>query len=163
MGYIYTNPKIASSFAEKPVIAFRRNKNLRDLIGQTHLSKNKKIIPKKTPTIGASSACLSRANNQCCKHIISTKTFQSNKTKEIFHIRHRLNCRSRNFIYLGYCNLCPKTQYVGKSDPPLNLRINTHRYYVTSPNGGLFDKHFNLPGHSYNENARYILIEQVRS
>ena len=66
-------------------------------------------------------------------------------------------------VYLGYCNICPNSQYVGKSEPPVHLRINTHRYDVTSPNGGPFDKHFNQPGHSYNENARYILIEQIRS
>ena len=32
---------------------------------------------------------------------------------------------------------------------------------MKSPNGGQFDKHFNLPGHNYNENAHFILIEQV--
>ncbi len=157
-----TNPEIAPNFSEKPVLAFRRNKNLRDILGQTHLSKNKKIVPKKTSTGGSSQACLSRANNQCCKQVISTKTFMSNVTKEVFHIRHKLNCRSRNCIYLGFCNLCENTQYVGKSEPPANLRINTHRYDVKSPNGGRFDKHFNLPGHDYNKNARYILIEQVK-
>ena len=52
-------------------------------------------------------------------------------------------------------------QYVGKSEQPVNLRINMHRHEVKSPNGGQFDKHFNLPGHDYNENARFILIEQV--
>ena len=160
---LQTNPKIAPTFKEKPIVAFKRNKNLKDLIGQTHLSHNKKAIPKKKTKIGGSHACLTRANNQCCKQVISTKTFQSMSTNETFVINHMLNCRSRNCIYLGYCNICPKSQYVGKSEPPANLRINTHRYDVTSPNGGPFDKHFNLPGHSYNKNARYILIEQVNS
>ena len=85
------------------------------------------------------------------------------KTKEIFHTKHRLNCRSQNVIYLGYCNICPKSQYIGKSEPPVHLRINTHRCEVNRPNGGPFDKHFTLQGHSYNKNARYILIEQVNS
>ena len=102
------------------------------------------------------------AAQKCCRHVVSTKTFQSNKTREIFQIRHKLNCPSRNVIYLGYCTLCQKSQYVGKSEPPVNLRINTHRYDVTSPNGGAFDKHFNKSDHNYNENARFILIEQMR-
>ena len=159
---LQTNPKIAPTFTEKPIVAFERNKNLKDLIGQTHLSRNKKIIakPKK---MGECSACLTRANNQCCKQMISTKTFQSMKTKEIFNINHHLNCRSRNVIYLGYCNLCSNSQYIGKSEPPANLRINTHRHDVSSPNGGAFDKHFALPGHSYNKNAKFILIEQIKS
>ena len=70
-----TNPEIASAFREKPVIAFRRNKNLRDILGQTHLSKKKKIIPKKHSIDGSSYACLSRANNQCCKQVVSTNRF----------------------------------------------------------------------------------------
>ena len=157
-----TNPEIASKFCNKPVLAFRRNKNLRDILGQTHLSKNKKIVKKKPPTGGSSQACLSRANNQCCMHIISTKTFKSHITNEMFDIKHKLNCHSRNVIYLGFCNICRNSQYVGKSEPPANLRINTHRFDVKSPKGGRFDKHFNLPGHDYNKNARYILIEQVK-
>ena len=47
-----TNPEVASAFSEKPMIAFRRNKNLRDILGQTHLSKNKKFVSKELPTDG---------------------------------------------------------------------------------------------------------------
>ena len=159
---LQTNPKIAPTFTEKPIVAFKRNKNLKDLIGQTHLSRNMKITAKPRK-MGSCSACLTRANNQCCKQIVSTKTFQSMKTKEIFNIYHHLNCRSRNVIYLGYCNICTNSQYIGKSEPPANLRFNTHRHEVSSPNAGAFDKHFNLPNHSYNKNAKFILIEQVKS
>jgi hypothetical protein len=160
---LQTNTKVAESFNEKPMVAFRRNKNLRELIGQTHLSGNKKILPLNKKKTGSSRACLNHGNNQCCKHMTSTKTFQSHITKENFKIKHHLNCRSRNVVYLGYCILCKRSQYVGKSEPPFNLRINTHRYDVKSPNGGPFDKHFNLPGHNYNDHARYILIEQIQS
>ena len=55
--------KIASSFTEKPMLTYRRNKNLRDLIGQTHISRNKKITSRNVSTSGKSDACLSRVNN----------------------------------------------------------------------------------------------------
>ena len=84
------------------------------------------------------------------------------QTGEVFHIKHKLNCRSRNVVYLGFCNLCKKTQYIGKSEPTVNLRINAHHHDVKSPKGGRFDKHFNQPGHNYNQNARYVLIEQAK-
>ena len=160
--HLHSNTKIASFFKEKPRLTFRRNKNLKDLIGQTHLAHDKKITTANTKKTGASNACLSRANNQCCKHVISTKTFKSHKTGQTYHIRHNINCHSRNIIYLGECNLCRNTQYVGKSEPPANLRINTHRYEV-SPKAIAFDKHFLLPGHNFNANARFTLIEQVRT
>ena len=106
---------------------------------------------------GSSSACFGRANNQCCKHVISTKTGQT------YQIRHNLNCHSRNLIYLGECNLCQNTQYICKSKPPVNLRINTHRYDVNNPKAVAFDEHFLLPGHNFNVNAGFTLIEQVRT
>ena len=158
---LQTNSKIGSSIMEKPRLTFRRNKNLKGWIGQTHLSHNKKITTTKNRKSGSSSACLSRANNQCCKHVISIKTFRSHKTGLIYQIRHNVNCHSRNII--GECNLCPNTQYVGKSEPPVNLRINTHRYEVNNPKSLAFDKHFLLPGHNFNANARFTLIEQVRT
>ena len=160
---LQTNTAISKSFKAKPMVAFRRNKNLRDLIGQTHISNGKKILGKSKKKTGSCYACLNHGNNLCCKHIISTKTFKSQRTGEFFDIKHNLNCRSRHVIYLAHCILCKFSQYVGKSEPPANLRINTHRYDVTSPNGGPFDKHFNLPGHNYNDHARFTLIEQIQT
>ena len=160
---LHINAKIAESFKVKPMVAFRRNKNLREILGQTHLTNNKKILEHNKRKTGSCQACLNHGNNKCCNHITSTKTFKSEKTGEVFNIQHNLNCRSRNVIYLGSCTLCKYSQYIGKSEPSVNLRINTHRYDVNSPNGGRFDKHFNLPGHNYDKHARYIIIEQVRT
>ena len=95
--------------------------------------------------------------------MVSTKTFQSHITGEKLDILHNLNCRSRNCIYLAHCSLCPKSQYVGKCEPPANSRINTHRYDVHGPNGGKFDKHFLSQGHNFNDHARFTLIEQVNA
>ena len=92
------------------------------------------------------------------------KTFSSQTTGETLEILHSLNCKSLNSIYLGECALgCPNTQYVGKSKPPAHLRFNTHRSDVTKPKGGAFDHHFALPGHNFNEHARFTLIEQVKN
>ena len=158
-----TQGKIAEAFQERPVVAYKRNRNLRNILGQVHLSRGKKILPRKQPRITGSSACLRSNKNKCCRHLISTKTFRSEQTGEVLDILHNLNCRSQNTIYLGHCLLCPNTQYVGKSEPPTNLRINTHRHDVHDPKGGAFDHHFALPGHSFNEHARFTLIEQVKN
>ena len=91
----------------------------------------------------------------------STKTFTSDQTNEVLDMRHLLNCKSTNCIYLGYCLKCPKHQYVGKSEPPAHLRFNTHRHDVNSPTGLAFDRHFDQPGHNFDHDARFILIEQV--
>lgn len=161
---LHTNKKTSEAFAERPVVAYRRNKNLREILGQVHISRGKKIIkPKKKERHTGSRACLSSSKNLCCGQLHSTKTFTSETTGETLEILHSLNCRSRNCIYLGFCILCRKTQYVGKSEPPANLRFNTHRHDVKDPSGGAFDHHFALPGHDFNKHARFILIEQIRN
>ena len=128
-----------------------------------HLSKGKKILPSKPPRITGCSPCLSTVKNKCCRQITSVKTFESDQTGESYEIRHYLNCKSKNCIYLGYCIKCRKNQYVGKAEPPAHLRFNTHRYDVTSPTGLMFDKHFNQEGHNFDHHARFILIEQVKN
>ena len=158
---LQTHQNLAQTFTEKPVLAYRRNKNLRELIGQHHLSRGKKILPRKRTRLPGCRACLTSTKNECCKHILSTKTFSSQVTGEVLSILHSLNCRSKNLIYLAHCTLCAKSQYVGKSEPPANLRVNTHRHDVNSQKGCPFDKHFRLPGHDFNLHAKFILIEQV--
>ena len=159
-----TNKKNADAFAEKPVVAFRRNRNLREILGQVHVSRGRKLIKKpRSKRHTGSTACLSTTKNLCCKHLVSTKTFSSDTTGEVLEILHSLNCKSKNIIYLGHCALCRNTQYVGKSEPPAHLRINTHRQGVKDPNGGAFDQHFNLPGHNFNDHAKFTIIEQIRN
>lgn len=147
------------------MVAYKRNRNLREILGQVHVSRGRKIIrTKKKPTMTGSRACLRSRKNLCCQQLVSTKTFRSEQTNEVIEILHSLNCYSKNVIYLGHCVLCPKeTQYVGKSEPPAHLRINTHRHDVHDPKGGAFDHHFALPGHDFNQHARFTLIEQVKT
>ena len=60
------NPNIAPLLDEKPIIAFRKNTNLRKLLCKHKLHNNKPII-QEGKKIGRCQPCLSRANNKCCK------------------------------------------------------------------------------------------------
>ena len=59
------------------------------------------------------------------------------------------------------CCLWEKSQYVGKSEYSVNLRINTHRNDVWRAHGPPCDKHFQSPGHNFNTYAKFIIIEEV--
>ena len=59
------------------------------------------------------------------------------------------------------CCLCEKSQYVGKSEYSLNLRINTHRNDVWRTDGTPCDKHFQMPGHKFNALAKFTITEEV--
>ena len=98
------NTQMQNIFKDKPIIAFRRNKNLRDILGQKTL-RNGKIIRKQAITNkkGWCRPCNSRNFNLCCQQVRHTNTFQSNKTKEEFRIYHRMNCKSKFIIYLLEC------------------------------------------------------------
>ena len=43
------------------------------------------------------------------------------------------------------------------------MKFNTHRYDVNQPTGLSFDKHFSAPGHNFDHDARFILLEQVKN
>ena len=54
------------------------------------------------------------------------------------------------------CYFCEKSQYVGKSKYSLNLRISRWR-----TDGPLFDKYFQMPGHNFNAEAKFTIIEEA--
>ena len=57
-------------------------------------------------------------------------------------------------------SLCKKSQYVGKSEYSLNLRINTLRNVWRTENPPC-DKHFQVPGHNFNAHAKFTINEEV--
>ena len=99
--------------------------------------------------------------NLCCKQPKTCSTFQSAFNKNTFLTRHNVTCKSCCVIYLVQCCLCEKSQYVGKSEYCVNLRINTHRNDVWRADGAPCDKHFQMPDHNFNTHAKFTIIEEV--
>ena len=56
-----------------------------------------------------------------------------------------------------------KSQYVGKSEYSLNLRINTDGSRVWRTDGPLCNKHFQKPSHNFNAHAWFSVIGQVNN
>ena len=155
------NSKLANIFEEKPIIAFKRNKNLKELLGGTHIANNKRVTPKKLTT-GKCSPCLSKRGNLCCKQLVSTDHFRSETTGEKFYIKHHVNCHTTLGNYLGFCILCPKKQYIGKFETKFNSRMNNHRTDAKKQSSIPFDEHFNQPNHDFTQHARFIIIEKLK-
>ena len=155
------NNKLSQCFAEPPIIAYRRNKNLKDILGQTKII-NGEISRNSRRSLQRCSPCHSRPDNLCCKQVLNTATFKSTKTKKEFSIYHKATCKSSFVVYLLECQKC-NLQYVGKSETSMNLRINNHRKDAKNPKEDTIpaSKHFNQPGHEFNQYAKFILIEQI--
>ena len=159
--HMQINPDVKSRFPEKPMLAFKRNRNLRDILGQTRLSKGR-VVRKKKITKGRCTPCNGRVDAKCCNHVISTNFFTDIKGLRKYEMRHRTNCKSKNAIYLGWCNKCNNKQYVGKlEEQGANRRINKHRNDVKRTDGISIDRHFDQPDHDFNRDFRLIVIEQI--
>ena len=133
-------------FQEEPITAFKRNRNLKELIGSNCIEKGKVKRAKYTFIIGKCSPCLSKTGNLCCSQLTSM-TFisqQTNKNK----IYHKVNCKSEYVIYLMDCTLCNK-QYVGKAETAFNIRVNNHRKDTKEPNAILACINFQQQCHTF--------------
>ena len=59
------------------------------------------------------------------------------------------------------CSLCEKSQYVGKSEYSLNIRMNTHRNDVWRTHGPPGDNYFQMPGQNFNAHAKFTVVDEV--
>ena len=101
-------------FEEPPVVAYRRCRNLRDLIGGNKLVNDKCPKPEAKHTIKKNEPCRIKEGSLCCKQMLDTNQFSSQVTGKSYKIYHHVNCKSSNIIYLMDCSKCHK-QYVGKA------------------------------------------------
>ena len=155
------NPDESAKFVDKPILCFRRNRNLKDLIGQTRIS-NAKVLRKKANKIGKCTPCLSRIDTKCCKHIVSTTKFTNRSGTKEYNIFHKVNCKSKNVIYLAHCRKCNNKPYVGKcEDQRMHKRINTHRSDAKKQDSIPIDRHFLLPDHNFDRDFKLTIIEEV--
>ena len=147
-------------FSEKPRVCYRRNRNLRDILGQTRIKNNKVVRRKETK--GRCTPCRGRADAKCCTHMVNTDVFTDKSGRKKFKIRQRTGCRSKNAIYLAWCDKCAAgLQYVGKLEAQqANRRINKHRHDVKREDSIAIDQHFRTPGHSFDD-FRIIVIEEI--
>ena len=154
------NTEFHGVFQATPMIAFKRSKNLQEIIGG-HTVIQGKVFKKNLARInGKSVPCSLTRPSLCCTQVLNTQTFMSQQTKRTFNILHKLTCQSQYVIYLMECILC-KIQYVGKSKTLFNLRLNNHRKDVNNPKAIPASNHFKIHGHNLMKHAKFTLIEQL--
>ena len=142
------------------MIAFKRSKNLQEIIGG-HTLKQEQIFKKNLTRLnGNSMPCGSTRPSLCCTQVFNIQTFTSQQTKRTFNILHKLTCKSQYVIYLMECILC-KIQYVRKSETPFNLRLNIHRKDVNNPKAITACNHLKMHGDKFMKHANFTLSEQL--
>ena len=157
------NVSLKDVFKQQPITAFKRNKNLKDLIGSNKIENNR--VKKRKENLlkpGKCKPCLANSRTLCCKQVKNTTSFMSQQTKKTYTIYYEVNCTSMFIIYLMECTLCNK-QYVGKAETSFNVRLNNHRKDVNKPNAILACKHFQQRDHNFNQHAKFVIIDQLKN
>ena len=83
---LQVNPELKERFQSSPIIAFRKNKNLKQIIGSNTIEHNKKLIRSNNKVNGKSSPCLSNSRTLCCEQVVSATSFKSNQRNRVFKI-----------------------------------------------------------------------------
>ena len=148
---------LANVFPEAPLVAFRRQRNIRENIIKAKVAPN--TITRERRMLNGMKKC-----GKCiiCSYVKEGNTIKSNNFT--WKINKKVTCQNSNVIYLIQCNKeqC-KQQYIGFTTKVFRERMKQHLGYVrnkvlTQATG----THFNLKGHSKN-NMEFTIVEKVRS
>ena len=149
------------AFPNPPVIAYRRNASLRDLLVHSTLPHEN--------LSGQQPAGIKKCNYPSCLSCSFLWEGQTNytliTTNEARKITHSISCQSKNLIYLIECKRC-HLQYIGETKRQLSERFGEHwrsilnrqQLTTTTP----VSLHFNQAGHSTND-VHLIPTELIHS
>ena len=111
---------LQQAIPERHRVAFRRPKNLRDLLVSAEVTR-----PKRTNSVQGNRKCRGRGC-KTCPIIQEVAEVKSNFTGEVFKLHVSATCKSSDLVYVIACKRCGK-QYVGETEQALHERLNSHR------------------------------------
>ena len=117
LSILHTSERLQEALQHLPLIAFRRPRNLRDLLVRATLTITSHELP------GNHSCGAPRCKT--CPVLMATDEFSSYTTGKVFKVKFSASCKSSNVIYLITCRRCG-LQYVGEMGQPLHMRVNGH-------------------------------------
>ena len=117
-----TNKALEKTFSVEPIIAFRKNKSLKQLIGGSTIQNDKDIKKSSNKYEGKCTPYKSGIRSLCRYkthiHVVANKMGG--------YLQFSTNCKSDFVIYLLEYKKC-HMQYVGKAETDFSLRLNNHR------------------------------------
>ena len=151
---IESSDHLNSVFPQKPIMAFRRPKSLRDLLVRARLKPDS--IDDEPH--GECKPC-GRPRCRTCDMITPSHIAKSSNGAKV-RLRGSTDCKTMNVVYLISCGECGK-QYVGETKGLLSVRMNGHRddwkhkRFERSP----VAEHFRLPGHDFLSHASVCCLD----
>ena len=118
---LHTSEWLWGVFSLSLLIAFRRLRNLRDLLVRATLNVTCHEMPGNCPCRAA--------GFKMCSIFMTTNEFTSRMSGQNFKKKFATSSKSANIVYLITCRRCGQ-QHVGESGQPLHCRINTHYHNI---------------------------------
>ena len=150
------SPRLKRCFQKPSVVAYKRPKNLRDMLIRAKIPQKKS-----SRKIDGFRNCGELCSMCPFSPSDTTKNHTCNQTKTTYKINSPINCKTSGVVYRITCKKCPKFVYIGETGRPIRKRFYEHHRDVQikdlkKPCG----EHFNKPGHSESDMV-IVVIEQV--
>ena len=94
---------LRTAFDQEPIITYRRNKHLKDLIGSKRILDGKAVRKNNSKKQLYCRPCITRRENICCQQVLKTNIFTSCRTGDMFNIFHQIKCKIHTSF--TYCNV----------------------------------------------------------
>ena len=117
---LHTSDRLAQVAPDNPILAYRRPRNLRDLIVRAEVPSPETASTIQHGTFKCDSRCV-----VCQNHIRESESFSGHTLSTFYKTIGHITCNTTNVIYLISCRLCG-VQYVGETK-------NTLKAFLRSP------------------------------
>ena len=144
--------EVGDLFEEPPLVAYRRDKNLRDLLVHSRIRTRRNE--------GKTHRC-GRTRCNTCHHVCSDSRVVGPRGN--FSIRCDFTCQSAELIYCIICRKCGEL-YVGETGRMLAERFREHRQdVIQNREGKEVASHFNSEGHDGIEDMEVLGLKYESS
>ena len=123
-----TSPDLKRCFPKPSLVAYRRSKNLRDMLVRSKVTQTRKKAKRET----GFRRCI-----KVCSMCIQSKPCKSHECKtngKVWNITGPIDCQTRNVIYKLSCTKCNNFLYIGETSRRACERFREHKGYITQKN-----------------------------
>ena len=151
------DPYLAEVFTRHPLTAYKRQKNIGDLVINAKIPQ----IPKTRPIRLLNGMKRCGKNCPVCPFVREGRAVDG--PNFTWKINRNLNCLTSNCVYMIFCNVdtC-RQRYIGETDREIKERISEHKGYIYNDKfTQAVGEHFNLPGHDLSK-MTFTVLEKVK-
>jgi len=111
---LHASDRMKDAFPEPPLVAYRRDANLEDIL--VHKKHNKMFFrnPNRSGPCGAQRCAI-------CPYMIDADSFEDAASKK-YTVRNSVDCKSSTVVYAVFCERCQAYVYVGETGDTLYQR-----------------------------------------